>query len=68
MIKRIIEDALRCDETTATQIQSILATYGVYISLAAITRARHQMGLIYRGSAYCQLIHDVNREKDSNLP
>ena len=63
-IKRIIEDAMRRDdETTATQIQSILATYGVYISLATITRARHQMGWIYRGSAYCQLIRHVNREK-----
>ena len=52
-IKRIIEDAMRRDdETTATQIQSILATHGVYISLATITRARHQMGWIYRGSAY----------------
>ena len=63
-IKHIIEDAMRRDdETTATQIQSILATYGVYISLATITRARHQMGWIYRGSAYCQLIRHVNREK-----
>ena len=63
-IKCIIEDAMRRDDkTTATQIQSILASYGVYISLATITRARHQMGWIYRGSAYCQLIRDVNRQK-----
>ena len=47
-IKQIIEDAMRRDdETTATQIQSLLATHGVYISLSTITRARHHMGWIY---------------------
>ena len=61
---KIIEDAMRRDdETTATQIQSLLATHGVYISLSTITRARHHMGWIYQGSAYCQLIQEVNREK-----
>ena len=63
-IKQIIEDAMhRDDETTTTQIQSLLATHGVYISLSTITRARHHMGWIYRGSASCQLIREVNREK-----
>ena len=48
-IKQIIEDAMcRDDETTATQIQTILAAHNVYISLATIIRARHQMGWIYR--------------------
>lgn len=44
------------DETTATQLQSILAWKGIYISLATILRNRHQLGWTYRGSAYCQLI------------
>ena len=63
-IKQIIEDAMRRDdETTATQIQTILAAHSVYVSLATIIRARHQMGWIYRGSAYCQLIREANRQK-----
>lgn len=61
-IKQIIEDTMRRDdETTATQIQTILAAHSVYASLATIIRARHQMGWIYRGSAYCQLIREANR-------
>ena len=40
------------DETTATQLQSKLASDGVYVSLATILRNRHLLGWIYRGSAY----------------
>ena len=51
-IQQIIENAMRRDdETTATQIQAILASYGVYVSLTTIIRKRHQMGWIYQGSA-----------------
>ena len=49
------------DETTATQLQAKLADFGVYVSLATILRNRHLLGWIYRGSAYCQLIHSVNK-------
>lgn len=63
-IQQIIETTMRQDdEATATQIQAILASYGVYISLTTIIRKRKQMGWIYRGSAYCQLIRDVNKVK-----
>ena len=51
------------DETTATQLQSILATYGIYVSLATILRNRSSLGWIYRGSAYCQLIRQPNKIK-----
>lgn len=51
------------DETTATQLQAILANRGVYVSLATIVRNRQELGWIYRGSAYCQLIRHANKLK-----
>ena len=51
------------DETTATQLQAILARHQVYVSLATIVRNRRELGWVYRGSAYCQLICSANKEK-----
>lgn len=51
------------DETTATQLQALLAHYHIYISLATIVRNRRELGWIYRGLAYCQLIRNANKEK-----
>ena len=63
-IRQLIEDAMReDDETTATQLQAMLAQYQVYVSLATIVRNRQDLGWVYRGSAYCQLIRDANKEK-----
>ena len=63
-IQKLIEDVMRVDdETTATQLQAILADRNIYVSLATIVRNRCQLGWIYRGSAYCQLIRDANKEK-----
>ena len=57
----IVEQAMHeDDETTATQLQVKLAAHGVYVCLA---RGRHQLGWTYRGSAYCQLIQHVNKQK-----
>ena len=54
---QIIEDAMQQDdETTATQLQVKLASHNVHVSLSTILRNRRQLGWIYRGSAYCQLI------------
>jgi len=63
-ILQIIEQAMRDDdETTATQLQVKLAAYNVHVSLSTILRNRRQLGWIYRGSAYCQLIRTVNKQK-----
>ena len=52
-IQAIIESAMRDDdETTATQLQSKLASYGVYVSLATIVHSRKMLGWIYRASTY----------------
>ena len=51
------------DETTATQLQELLASHGVYVSSSTILCSRKQLGWIYRGSAYCQLICETNKQK-----
>ena len=51
------------DKTTAKQLQFKLASHGAHVSLATILCNRRLTGWIYRGSAYCQLICSVNREK-----
>jgi transposase len=63
-VQQLIETAMREDnETTATQLQELLARRYVYVSLATIVRNRRELGWIYRGSAYCQLIRNANKEK-----
>lgn len=63
-VQKLIEDTMRADdETTATQLQSILAARMIYVSLATILRNRSSLGWIYRGSAYCQLIRNANKIK-----
>lgn len=63
-VQRLIETAMQNDdETTATQLQAILASRQVYVSLATIVRNRTELGWTYRGSAYCQLIRQQNKDK-----
>ena len=63
-LQKLIEDAMqKDDETTATQLQALLASRSIYVSLATIVRNRLQLSWTYRGSAYCQLIRQQNKEK-----
>ena len=63
-VQQLIENAMRENgETTITQLQAMLAHYGVYVSLATIVRNRQELGWVYRGSAYCQLILNASRGK-----
>ena len=63
-LQQLIENTMRNDdETTATQLQAILASQNMYVSLATIVRNRLDLGWTYRGSAYCQLIRQQNKEK-----
>lgn len=66
-IQNLIELTMQTDdETTATQLQAMLASRSVYVSLATIVRNRISLGWTYRGSAYCQLIRQQNKEKRLN--
>ncbi len=63
-IKEIVEAQMRADdETTAVQLHQLLKSKGYNISLRTILRCRTSLGWTFRGSAYCQLIRDVNKQK-----
>ena len=49
------------DETTAVQLQKLLTEKGHPLSISTIIHARSELGWTFRGSAYCQLIRDVNK-------
>ena len=51
------------DETTAYQLHHMLIENGIQISFRAILRCRSSLGWTFRGSAYCQLIHEQNKAK-----
>lgn len=54
------------DETTAYQLHRMITENGYDISLRTILRCRTSLGWTFRGSAYCQLIRDVNKVKRLN--
>ena len=63
-VKSLVETQMqKDDETTATQLHRMLNDNGIEISLRTILRCRTALGWTFRGSAYCQLIRDANKEK-----
>ena len=63
-IKRVVEQQMRRDdETTASQLHVLLTSLGYSLDLRTILRCRTALGWTFRGSAYCQLIRDVNKTK-----
>ncbi len=64
-VLRIVEAEMqRDDETTAVQLQKILVDSGHPLCLQTILTSRDKLGWTFRGSAYCQLIRDVNKVKN----
>ncbi len=62
-VKSFVERTMQQnDETTAHQLFNLLECEGISISLATILRCRTSLGWTFRGSAYCQLIRDANKE------
>ena len=62
-IRSIVEHQMRCDdETTATQLHERLIQHGISPSLRIVLCSWELLGWTYRGSAYCQLIRDVNKQ------
>lgn len=63
-IKRIVDEQMRTDnETTAHQLRALLNSKGYSISLRTVLKCRTSLGWTFRGSSYCQLIRDVNKQK-----
>lgn len=51
-------------EMTATELQrKLFDERGKEVSKALITRERRKLGWVYQGTAYCQLVRDVNKIK-----
>lgn len=66
-VMAIVEEKMReDDETTAYQLHRILTSKGYQISCRTILRCRTALGWTFRGSAYCQLIREPNKEKRLN--
>ena len=63
-IRKLINERIeKDDETTATQLHQMLLQSSALISLQMILRCHAELGWTFRGSAYCQLIHNENKEK-----
>jgi len=63
-VRLIVEQQMvNDDETTAYQLHKILTNKGISISLSTILRCRKALGWTFRGSAYCQLIRQANKDK-----
>ena len=56
------EQMCKDDETTAFQIHKMLNERGIDISIRTIFRCRKSLGWTFRGSAYCQLIREANKQ------
>ena len=66
-IKQIVDEQMCAgDETTAYQIHAILNQRGYNVSLRTILRCRTSLVWTFRGSAYCQLIREANKQKRLN--
>lgn len=59
-VERIMQED---DETTATQLHQLLLQRGYDVSIRTVLRCRTALGWTFRGSAYCQLIREVNKVK-----
>ena len=63
-IRNIVEQQLHLDdETTASQLYILLSGMGHHLNLRTILRCRTSLGRMFRGSAYCQLICEPNKQK-----
>ena len=63
-VRKVVEEQMRRDdETTASQLHVLLTRSGYNLDLRTILRCRTSLGWTFRGSAYCQLIREVNKQK-----
>ena len=62
--KRIIEEQMnKDDETTGCELQKLLSKDGITICASTALRWRQQLGWTLKGTSYCQMIREVNKEK-----
>ena len=63
-IKRIVEEQMQKDDKTmAYQLHQLLVSKGYSICLRTVLRCRRSLAWTFRGSAYCQMLREVNKAK-----
>ena len=62
-IKQVVEEQMLHDETTTVQLYRLLRDRGYNVGLRTVLHCRTSLGWTFRGSAYCQHIHECNRVK-----
>ena len=63
--KRIIEEQMnKDDETTGCELQKLLSKHGITVCASTALRWRQQLGWTSKGTSYCQMIREVNKESD----
>ena len=63
-MKKVVEEQMQLDDKmTAYQLHQLLVSKSFDISLRMVLRCRTQLGWTFCGSAYCQLIREVNKAK-----
>ena len=60
---RSVDEMIDDDETTAEELKKTLSEHGHHVCERTALTCRTQLGWTHRGSAYCQMIYDPNKEK-----
>lgn len=63
-VRETVERTMRADdETTVKELHERLTSQGTSLSKSTVLRCRQSLGWTVRGSAYCQMIREVNKTK-----
>ena len=63
-IRKLIEDQMqKNDETTIQELKQLLKKEGFDVAQSSIHQWRKYLGWTSKGTSYCQMIRDVNKEK-----
>ena len=63
-VKGIVDEQMNKDDKTTTyQLHKLLLERGMRVSISSVLRYCRALGWTYRGSAYCQLIREINKQK-----
>ena len=61
--KRLIEEQVNNDEATEYELQKLLPQNDITVCASIALRWRQQLGWTSKGTSYCQMIREVNKEK-----
>ena len=62
--ERIIEDQMnKDDETTGMELKNLLGKSGIQVATSTVLKWRNDIGWTSKGTRYCQMIRDVNKQK-----